>query len=41
MTEGKIILYPSGPKIPYDKAKGEINKIPDYIDKGILPPEKK
>ena len=41
MAEGRIILYPSGSKIPYDKAKGEIDKIPEYIDEGILPSEEK
>ena len=39
MSDGKIIFYTSGSKIPYDKAKGEIDKIPQYVEKGILPPE--
>lgn len=41
MSEGRIVLYPSGSKIPYEKAKGEIDKIPLYVEKGILPREEK
>jgi uncharacterized SAM-binding protein YcdF (DUF218 family) len=34
------VLYPTKSKrFPIDKTLGEINKIPDYIERGILPKE--
>lgn len=42
LTEQNTILYPSEPRsVPVGKALGEIKKIPEYIKKGILPPEEK
>jgi hypothetical protein len=40
ITKEKAVLYPSNPRIVLpSKAISEIKKIPEYIEKGILPPE--
>jgi hypothetical protein len=40
VTEQNAVLYPSEPRaVPFRKVREEIRKIPQYIDKGILPPE--